>query len=602
MTKNIIFYLALFVVAFLLNINVINAQSTLLEIPLEQQIEKSSTVLEGKVIAKASYWDDNHKMIYTANTVEVYKVFKGKLNTEIVEVITLGGFVGDKGIVASHVLNLKMGELGVFTLNEDDTKLSAAHKSNTPQYKAYSGSQGFYRYSLSTNEVTNTLQARKGITSSFYKEITNATGKPVIEMKTNPNTKTSNTASSKSSQFPPRNIAFSPTTITAGTKSILTITGNEFGDFVGSVAFRDADSGGRGFIDALNSEILFWSDTEIRLEVPSAAGTGEIVVRDVNRVGTLSSQILTVTSSESNVVTDPENESFQVQHINNNNFGGYTWELSSRFLEDADHPGARSAFQRSVETWRCETGINWIISNSPTQDNGLEGSGHIVTFDNTIVEPLDAGVLGSTFSTYSGVLCPTGLIWFVSDLDIVFSTDMDWFFGEEGIGNGQFDFEEVVLHELGHAHQLGHVIDIDNLMHFASLPGQKNREIDAGSIAAANNIQLRSTTNQICLNIPLMTAFAGNCSTDGSDDTVEVSEAITIFPNPVEDQLFIQNVSGIALNDISIYDVSGRRVMFKDLRAAAPTERIDLQQINPGLYFINISYEGDDFTSRIIIR
>ena len=55
------------------------AQNLMREIPLKQQIENSSLVLEGKVIAKESFMGSNNN-IYTVNTLEVYKVFQRRRN------------------------------------------------------------------------------------------------------------------------------------------------------------------------------------------------------------------------------------------------------------------------------------------------------------------------------------------------------------------------------------------------------------------------------------------------------------------------------------------------------------------------------------------
>ena len=65
------------------------AQGVLVEIPLQKQIDQSELVVEGIVIAKELFWDSKHQNIYTKNTVEVYKVFKGKVFTQIV-IITKG--------------------------------------------------------------------------------------------------------------------------------------------------------------------------------------------------------------------------------------------------------------------------------------------------------------------------------------------------------------------------------------------------------------------------------------------------------------------------------------------------------------------------------
>ena len=55
------------------------SQELLFEIPLSNQVENSSQIIEGKVISKQSFWDANQQNIYTVNTIEVYKVFKGEI-------------------------------------------------------------------------------------------------------------------------------------------------------------------------------------------------------------------------------------------------------------------------------------------------------------------------------------------------------------------------------------------------------------------------------------------------------------------------------------------------------------------------------------------
>lgn len=88
------------------------------EIPLAQQIESSSLVVEGKVISKESFWNADHTNIYTVNTVEVYKVFKGQPATTV-QVVTKGGTVGTMAQKVSPSLNLDTNDVGVFTLTND---------------------------------------------------------------------------------------------------------------------------------------------------------------------------------------------------------------------------------------------------------------------------------------------------------------------------------------------------------------------------------------------------------------------------------------------------------------------------------------------------
>ena len=88
----------------------ISAQLMLKEVSLSKQIEKSTLVLEGKVISKKSFWDANHEKIYTVNTVEVYKVFKGE-SLPTIEIITLGGVVGMDAQIVYPSLKLNKNDI-----------------------------------------------------------------------------------------------------------------------------------------------------------------------------------------------------------------------------------------------------------------------------------------------------------------------------------------------------------------------------------------------------------------------------------------------------------------------------------------------------------
>src|SRR5688572_14684048 len=54
----------------------------------EQRIAESGLIVEGDVIAQKSFWDSRHQNIYTANLINVYKVFKGGFSGGQIEVIT----------------------------------------------------------------------------------------------------------------------------------------------------------------------------------------------------------------------------------------------------------------------------------------------------------------------------------------------------------------------------------------------------------------------------------------------------------------------------------------------------------------------------------
>ena len=74
---------------------------------------------------------------------------------------------------------------------------------------------------------------------------------------------------------------FSPTTVTGGTGTVLTINGSGFGatQGTGTVGFRRADDGGATYMSPVPTQYFRGCDTQIRvLEVPDGAGTGDIQV------------------------------------------------------------------------------------------------------------------------------------------------------------------------------------------------------------------------------------------------------------------------------------------------------------------------------------
>ena len=73
-------------------------------VSLEERISASEMVVEGEVISKRSFWDARHENIYTSNIIKVYKVFKGTLQQQEIEIITEGGTVGLDKHVYSEAL------------------------------------------------------------------------------------------------------------------------------------------------------------------------------------------------------------------------------------------------------------------------------------------------------------------------------------------------------------------------------------------------------------------------------------------------------------------------------------------------------------------
>ncbi|MFH4963563.1 T9SS type A sorting domain-containing protein [Gaetbulibacter sp. M235] len=596
--------LSIFIVGLFLTTSNLISQVMLREIPLKQQIENASLVVEGKVLSKKSFWDVKHEKIYTANTIEVYKVFKGE-PVATIDVITKGGVVGTDFLIVSSASKIKENDKGVFMLQNTNIGHGTNDKIITKKYKPYGAVQGFYKYDLYSDIAVNPFNKKQGIFSSFYNEIMDITKTGFVEVAKYNVSETNKSLNVSKALGTPIVSSFNPTTLTAGTKSQLTINGSGFGSS-GKVSFPDANNGGFLFTDALASQIVSWSDTQIVVEVPSDAGTGKFRVTNDDSPTPLSrvaSTDLTISYSESNIEYDPGTglQAYPLQHYDENGNGGYEWEMQTDFFNDTEHPGAKASFERAMDTWRCNTKINWTIANSATNIDVVARDGtNIVRFDNG--DELETGVLGECSywpNYYTGCAIGESVQFYVKELEIVFDDATSWYFGTGDPGLN-YDFESVAVHELGHGHLLGHVIDTNAIMHYNLGLGEFNRILSINDINAGLDVQSRSTSTSVCGTLDPMTDYTGTCNL--SVDDIAFNEAVKVYPNPSNGQFYINNKLGLNLTKAVVFDMSGRLISVFDILNSSNTKQINLTGLSKGIYLVNIHSNYAFVTKKLVLE
>ena len=564
-------------------------QELLYEVPMQQQIENADVIIEGKVLSKVSYWNSQQTNIFTVNTVEVYKVFKGNTVSQI-EIITPGGTVGLTAEMVIPSLELLPNDVGVFMLQNANLNLLRS-ETNIPVYVAFSDTQGFYKYNYTNNSAVNPFNQIYDIDENFYQNIiqyTHTTPVKITDFDVNEQLDGSvqnrgiNNVSS-----------ISPTVSTAGTGSVLVINGTGFAPagLTGTVSFPDANDGGATYFETLESQIISWTDTQIQVEIPSRAGTGQVRINTF--VGPVFTPVLTIDYAQLNVVSDFTGvpTAYQTQHVDENFIGGMTWQMNNNFNNNIP---ARDSFIRSFDTWVCETGINWILGSSTAVDVAEFDNINIVRFD--VGAELPAGVLGRTSSYWNGCAQGPDVNWFVAELDIVYNDGINWNFGPGAPTGGQIDFESVSVHELGHAHQLGHVIDNTKIMFWSAGPGSANRVLSQEDIDGASNVQSRSTSNPIC-GLGVMTS---------SDCFLSVSEAqldqnVKLFPNPANESINLQIRGNVILNNINIYDLSGKLLLRKSYsRNNQSYFNLDISTLSTGVYLLELKTETATVVKRLM--
>ncbi|MFB9863096.1 IPT/TIG domain-containing protein [Rufibacter immobilis] len=478
----------------------------LLPLSLEERVQAAEVVVEGKVVSQRSFWDDKHENIYTAHQVEVYKVFKGTPGTSTVEVITEGGRVDLDLHVYSATLQLKPQQQGIFFLNP------SKGKSTEKRYTVFGSMQGFIKYQLSEGTAQDPFARYSSIPLQVYGSITRLSGRAARTVKANvelekalqPKESTMNQR-----RLTPAISSFSPASLRAGTGEVLTIRGNNFGNTRGNgfVEFRNADDGGATFIKPLPTDYVSWTNTEIRVKVPTAgedngtAGSGVIRVTNNDPSTATSETQLNIVFAHSNVQYENADrnitlQSYPVRMISKNAEGGYNFRFGASF--EANKP-ALHAFKRAMNEWSCATFVNWnTIPNAPvatTADDNINSVRFVNNGD------LPERVLGRTISRYAGCISTTNntLDWAVDEIDMEYASNFNWQFGPGTPSNQQFDFQSVVVHELGHAHQLSHLILPRAVMHYAVARGQVSRELNASNdIAGGNYVMELSQRPTIC--------------------------------------------------------------------------------------------------------
>jgi PKD repeat protein len=490
----------------------ISAQCLLYEVPLSQRIAEAELIVEGKVISHSSYWNAEHTMIHTSYLVEVATVLKGALELKYVEIRTDGGIVGNEAVDVEPGIRLLKDDAGMFFLKNLRTHSSRAATVVLEQYELFAGVQGFIKYDESLKGSDSFKNYRS--VREIYKAIESQTGKTInteAEVLKNMFTNAPAFKNKNDERLLVATISsFSPTTITAGTFTTLTINGSDFGSTPGTVEFKNADNGGTSYVPAPANHILSWSNTQITVWVPMEAGTGTIRVTNAANEQAVSSVILTILYSHLNV-TAGNGQRFPIDLVDTNRLGGYTFTMNSSF---AGNTAAQEAYKRAMQTWRCGTFVNFRLNTVTTNVScNISDNINVVSFDNTNCT-LPTGTLGVTYSYRVG--CGNPLNWYLKEVDQIFKTTAPgggWNFGPGPTPQNQYDFQSVATHELGHAHQLGHIIAPGKVMHFAIANGSDIRVLDNTSdVAGGVAVIQRSTVNNACGPSGMIPLNSSNCS------------------------------------------------------------------------------------------
>ncbi len=506
------------------------SQCMIYPVSFEQRVNASQIIVLGKVTAQQCFTQKETGLIFTRNTITVNAWLKGTSRLTELSVLTLGGTVGNKSMIAEPSLQLHPEHEYVLMLTETNENTSTVRDPSAPglvHFIPYADAQGALE---AQNLMYSDLLGEKNMTEGeLFQKIEQFTHMKALQINGKPYTPRMPVQIQRTGGITSVS-GFSPTTTNSGTivgGDFLTINGINFESARGAglVAFRNADDGGGSYIaPPVASDYVSWSATSITVKVPRNAGTGDFFVRTNSGVDFLSPSNLTVNYAHlsiNNTFLNFSQSTRQRYYLRNlNSQGGYTFTYNNTFFSN---PQAIAAFQRAVVSWRCGTGFN-IRTSSTTSAIAVaaDDNVNIVSFDAS----LPVGVLARATSYFSGsgingVCDLTNTVWWLEELDIVFNNPpaagFTWEFGPAAPSSSEFDFESVAVHEIGHLHGLGHIIAPGQIMHFALANGASSRTLAARDLAAGNAKMSYSTT-ATCFNpagsgTPMVAITTGTCVT-----------------------------------------------------------------------------------------
>ena len=522
---------------------------------LNSIILDSDIIVQGSVINQNSYFGKNNN-IYTDYIIKVNQTLLGD-NLETLTISVLGGSVDEFFQHVTHQPKITNYSNGIFFINRvyNSEKLYIKNPDRLIDFNK-----------IEAEKLNNHIQKIQHYFPDFN-----------IAYSNNYEYSTSRSASISS---------FTPTEVSAGNEDLLTIYGSGFTNIKGKVSFRDADNGGNGYVDTAPSNILSWNDNEINLHVPGSSGTGQFrvtladgtIVLPPNQLTVLYS-ILTTNSDYYNEITEhrykhtgsvPEGID-QSDHLKD---GKRIFKMSQELF---NNDNMRNSFTTALEDWSCKTGINF------THEGVVSGMDEFGTINKVYLSNFsENGYGGAAFTSTSGYWCRNGkddTVLMPWKIDIVFDREINWGFG--GPQQGFLDFDWGMYHEIGHAATFGHVIDQNNLMHYAYGYQDYYTELDENYAAYGQIAALDGNSPTICSDPMLISECYSN-----SLGAEKFSSGIHIFYRNNSTYTIISSNSKI--ESFNLFNISGKLIDTKSFNPPSENINFNMHSLSKGIYFMNI--------------
>lgn len=392
-------------------------------------------------------------------------------------------------------------------------------------------------------------------------------------------------------------------------------------------------------MNPLSEDIISWSDTSIFVQVPSRnipdnvtnpsnriAGTGWVGVQNNDSQLGYSNPVPTQPGLDISYAlrtyyiddpNDPQYLPFPVAAVlvddTNDGFpNGYGFKYSDNAplayqgKTFFDTPDARAAFERALQTWRCNVLVNFEIDSAAHPLGASVSDGvNSISF-----EPLSAG-LGTGAITKRFIFpCTSGstiaFTGYTTDIDIRFNSSPDTFyhFGTSAPPAGLLDFESLALHEIGHALNLEHTsTNVLEVMYPYYQPGSIRRDLLPNDLLGGNRMMDLSTVQLNACPSPIGYYGGEGCGSNSINQTNP--PAIRFYPSPFDKSFTIKpNTSYWQSARVVLTDLTGRIVYQKQFDASnhnlGPLVIEPDKSLSYGVYHVTLLLDEQVFIGKIV--
>lgn len=418
-----------------------------------------------------------------------------------------------------------------------------------------------------------------------------------------------------------------PLQLNAGVRDTLTIYGSNFGMIqgLGKVEFRNADDGGATWLVAGKKDSVLWSDNVIKVRVPSVegvgaavkgtAGTGKVRITPTAGSAKESTETLTVgyawLNARYNHTAVPTDvlKPFPIQLIDHSSLDsakGYVFQYNANFK--ANTP-AKQCFESALRAWRCATNINFSVAKDTTLLDTLGFDGICLVKWENPADSLASTILAKA-KLHFREIC-TDEVTFATvhhfplrEIDFIVDGSVNWEYDTTAtLSFSEYDFYSVALHELGHGHGMGHVIEPNKLLHYALGNGQKVRQISPNQLTGAIRVLDSSiVVFQWCPYGKSMQALTGDCNDVYSPiEEFVLFKNIAIYPNPFQNIFHLDfETQNREIMGLSIFNGLGQLIFEQDLGIIQGEHSQEINLPKTGIYYLLLQSEKGISTYKLI--